>query len=138
MSVPKLDFIGDMDVVGEVPAFGGQKPTEEEWVALVEHHLGIYLRCFARDASDRSWTATAAWEHLVYEPDEKWDEFDLRWKFIQFCEMYPVAKGSGYSETGKLNMSGVFEGDYKSKWAKAALHDYLYGFTVYKRMKMWV
>lgn len=125
---PPLDFIADFDVVGPVCALHKNKLVgEEEWVDSTERFRAIYLRLFQRGG----WVEkenVPAWAELIYDQNESWDEFDLRYKFVKFLEMYPVGGGSYVPKT---RLYWACTSRSRKKFAQAVMHDTVYGFKLY-------
>lgn len=128
-----LDFISDMDIVGPVCVFYKNKLLgEEDWVACIERLRRIYSKTFQRGGwADKK--NILVWENLIYDENEQWDEMDLRFKFVQFLEMYPVGGGSRESKTRLY-----WENKKRSleTLALAVMHDIVYGLRIYRSEKI--
>ena len=128
-----LDFISDMDIVGPVCVFYKNKLLgEEEWVDCIERLRRIYSKTFHRGgwADKRN---VLAWENLIFDQNESWDDFDLRFKFVQFLEMYPVGGGARESKTALYWQSKKRS---RETLARAVMHDIVYGLRIYRSEKI--
>ena len=134
---PPLDFISDMDIVGRVCAFSNKLLEQEDWVACIERIRKIYLKVFHRGGwADRM--NVPEWVDLIYDQNERWDEMDLRFKFVKFLEIYPVGGGSRQSKTRLY-----WESKERPEWrwrsrmtlAQAIMYDTVYGLRIYRHRK---
>ena len=131
-----LDFIGDQDIVGPVRAFyEGKQISDGEWAQAVEEHRRVYIKHFLRGgAMDQCMKKhSEVWASLVYEENETWGEFDLRYKFVKFCEMYPVLGGSARSKTREFCVRYSPNHNTNRAWEIALVHDVVYGLRLYNR-----
>ena len=123
----ELDPYMDYDLVGEPYCAGSHSYTRETWACRVSGHLDTFLRLFPRGGQVDRVNKYGDYTHLIYNPTNSIDEFDLRFKFQKFCEMFPPSPCGLRSKTNVLHNARLHghETDMRS-WTKAAVHDFVY------------